>query len=97
LALAARLTGYLGRGNAAQAQGLRPFAMWLAPHIHPKKSEPENLQAVFRPYLFRSAPGVTPRRLKTCGLSLCGCRHIFIRKNQDLKICKQFSGPAFFG
>ena len=41
-------------------------------------------------------PGGTPRRLKACGLSLCGCRHIFIRKNQGLKICKQFSGPAFF-
>ena len=41
-------------------------------------------------------PGETPRRLKACGLSLCGCRHIFIRKNQGLKICKQFSGPAFF-
>ena len=40
--------------------------------------------------------GGGPRRLKACGLSLCGCRHIFIRKNQGLKICKQFSGPAFF-
>ena len=95
MALAARLTGYLGRGNAAQAQGLRPFAMWLAPHIHPKKSEPENLQAVFRPYLFRSAPGVTPRRLKTCGLSLCGCRHIFIPKSTGRRIRKRLPGLAF--
>ena len=42
---------------AVQAQGLRPFVMWLSPHIHPKKSGPENLQAVFRPRLFRSTAG----------------------------------------
>ena len=54
LALSLRGAGGIHpRGNAAQAQGLRPFAMWLSPHIHPKKSGPENLQAVFRPRLFR--------------------------------------------
>ena len=58
LALSLRGAGGIHpRRNAAQAQGLRPFAMWLSPHIHPKKSGPENLQAVFRPRLFRSTAG----------------------------------------
>ncbi len=70
-----------GGKDAAQAQGLRPFAMWLSAHVRAGVS----------------GGGGTPRRLKACGLSLCGCRHIFLRKNQGLEICKQLSGPAFSG
>ena len=39
--------------RAAQAQGLRPFAMWLSPHIHPKKVNAGNPQAAFRRRFFR--------------------------------------------
>ena len=49
--------GCTRRGNAAQAQGLRPFAMWLAPHIHTEKYRPENPQAASRPVFF----GMTAR------------------------------------
>ena len=44
-------------GDAVQAQGLRPFAMWLSPHIHPEKYRPENPQAASRPVFF----GMTAR------------------------------------
>ena len=40
-------------------------------------------------------PGETPRRLKTCGLSLCGCRHIFIPKSTGRRIRKRLPGLAF--
>ena len=39
-------------GSAAQAQGLRPFAMRLSPHIPPEKYRPENPQAASRPVFF---------------------------------------------
>ena len=44
-------------GCAAQAQGLRPFAMRLSPHIPPEKYRPENPQAASRPVFF----GMTAR------------------------------------
>lgn len=49
--------GERGWRGAAQAQGLRPFAMWLAPHIHTEKYRPENPQAASRPVFF----GMTAR------------------------------------
>ena len=39
----------------------------------------------------------SPGRLKACGLSLCGCRHIFIRKKSTTEIRKRPSGADFFG
>lgn len=44
-----------------------------------------------------SAPEGTPRRLKTCGLSLCGCRHIFIPKSTGRRIRKRLPGRYFSG
>ena len=70
-----------GGKDAAQAQGLRPFAMWLPAHVRAGVS----------------GGGGVPRRLKACGLSLCGCRHIFLPKSTGRRIRKRLPGRYFSG
>ena len=38
-----------------------------------------------------------PRRLKACGLSLCGCRRIFLPKSTGRRIRKRLPGRYFSG
>ena len=77
-----------------RAQGLWPFRCGEERGLAGETQERAQCLWPFR-YGEERGAGGGPRRLKACGLSLCGWRHIFIPKSTGRRIRKRLPGRYF--